>query len=170
VGGVFVNVGDYRSNGYRAVYEQRLGNHIETLVAYTVGDSLCTRDLAHRTLTADLQGVFKPVPSSSLAGRVSARIPATQTRVTTSYEWVQRGRVTMVDPHGQADLQLQPYFDVEVRQPLPALAFLPARIEAIADFRNFLAQGYSPVSQSGDTPLLLSSAYRSVRGGFSVEF
>jgi len=60
--------------------------------------------------------------------------------------------------------------DVQIHQPLPALAFLPAHIEAIADFRNFLAQGYSPVSQSGESTLLLGSTYKSIRGGLSVEF
>jgi hypothetical protein len=105
-----------------------------------------------------------------LAGRVSARVPVTRTRVTTSYEWLQRGRVTVADPQGQVDMQLQPFLDVQVRQPLPALAFLPAHIEAIADFSNFLAQGYSPVTQPGESTLLLGSAYKSIRGGFSVEF
>ena len=170
VDGIFVNMGDYRSAGYRVTYAQRLGNHIETLVAYVVGDSLYANGVVNRAPQGDLQGMLKPVRSSSLAGRVSARFPVTQTRLTTSYEWVQRGRVTMVDPHGQTDLQLQPFLDVQIRQPLPALAFLPAHIEAVADFRNLLAQGYSPLTQSGEMTLLLSSAYRSVRGGFSVEF
>jgi hypothetical protein len=76
----------------------------------------------------------------------------------------------MVDPQGQADMQLQPYLDVQVRQPLPALAFLPAHIEAVADFRNFLAQGYAPLTQAGESALLLGSAYKSIRGGLSVEF
>jgi hypothetical protein len=170
VGGVFVNMGDYRSMGYRAVYEQRLGNHFETLVAYAVGDSLYAHGVVNQSSEEVLQGAVKPVRSSSLAGRVSARIPVTQTRLTTSYEWVQRGRVTLVDPQGQADMQLQPFLDVQIHQPLPALAFLPAHIEAIADFRNFLAQGYSPVTQSGESTLLLGSTYKSIRGGFSVEF
>jgi hypothetical protein len=170
VDGIFVNMGDYRSAGYRVAYAQRLGNHIETLVAYVVGDSLYAHGVLNRAPAGDLQGVLKPVRSSALAGRVSARIPVTQTRLTSSYEWVQRGRVTVVDPLGQADLQLQPFLDVQIRQPLPALAFLPAHIEAVADFRNLLTQGYSPLTQSREMTLLLSSAYRSVRGGFSVEF
>ena len=90
--------------------------------------------------------------------------------MTTSYEWVQRGRVTMVDPYGQADMQLQPFLDVQIRQPLPALAFLPAHIEAVADFRNFLAQGYSPVTQCRRIDSAAGSAYKSIRGGLSVEF
>ena len=170
VGGVFVNMGDYRSTGYRAAYEQRLGNHFEALVAYAVGDSLYAHSVVNHASAEILQGAVKPVRSSSLAGRVSARIPVTQTRLTTSYEWVQRGRVSLVDPQGQAEVQLQPFLDVQVHQPLPALAFLPAHIEAIADFRNFLAQGYSPVAQSGESTLLLGSTYKSIRGGFSVEF
>jgi len=170
VGGIFVNMGDYHSSGYRAAYLQRVGNHVEALVAYSVGDSLYAHGLVNHAPEGDLRGALNPVRSASLAGGVSARIPVTRTQLTTSYEWVQRGRVTMVDPYGQADLQMQPFLDVQVRQPLPALAFLPAHIEAVADFRNLLAQGYSPLTQSGEMALLLSSAYRSLRGGFSVEF
>ena len=169
-GGVFVNMGDYRSTGYRVAYAQRLGNHVETLVAYFVGDSLDARGVLRRAPAGELQGALKPARSPSLAARVSARIPVTQTRLATSYEWVQSGRVTMVDPQGQADMQLQPFLDVQIRQPLPALAFLPAHIEAVADFRNFLGQGYAPVAQCGESPLLLGSAYKSIRGGLSVEF
>ena len=169
-GGVFVNMGDYRSTGYRVAYAQRLGNHVETLVAYFVGDSLDARGAIRHSPAGDLQGSLKPARSPSLAARVSARIPVTQTRLSTSYEWVQSGRVTMVDPQGQADMQLQPFLDVQIRQPLPALAFLPAHIEAVADFRNFLGQGYAPVAQCGESPLLLGSAYKSIRGGLSVEF
>jgi len=168
--GIFVNMGDYRSSGYRAAYTQRLGKRVEALVAYVVGDSLYARAVVNHAPEGDLQGVLKPVRSASLAGRVSARIPVTRTQLTSSYEWVQRGRVTMLDPYGQADLQLQPFWDFQIRQPLPALAFLPAHIEAVADFRNLLTQGYSPLTQSGEMALLLSSAYKSVRGGFSVDF
>ena len=170
VDGIFVNMGDYRSTGYRAAYAQRLGNHVETLVAYMVGDSLHAPGVVNRPPEGDLQGTLKPVRSPALAGRVSARVPVTQTRITSSYEWVQRDRVTMVDPQGQAELQLQPFLGVQIHQPLPALAFLPAHIEAIADFRNMLAQGYSPMTQTSEKTLLLSSTFKSIRGGLSVEF
>ena len=170
VGGIFVNVGNYSSAGYRVAFTERLGNRVETLVAYVAGDSLYAQGLLYRAPEAGLQGALRPVGSSSFAGRVSARVPVTQTRLTASYEWLQRGRVTVLDPYGQAQLQLQPFLDVQVRQPLPSLAFLPAHIEAVADFRDLLAQGYSPLTQCGEMTLLLSSAYKTVRGGFSVEF
>ncbi len=167
VDGIFVNMGDYHSSGYRLAYSQRVGNHLQALVAYSVGDSL---SVPRQAPEGESQGVLKPVRSASLGGGVSAKIPVTRTELTTSYEWVQRGRVTAADPYGAAESQLQPFFDVQIRQPLPALAFLPAHVEAIADFQNLFAQGYCPLNQSRETTLFLSSAYKSVRGGFSVEF
>jgi hypothetical protein len=168
--GIYLNMGDYHSTGYRAAYAQHLGRHLEALVAYTSGEALSAQEIAKQVPESNFQGAFKPARSSSLAGKVSTRIPVTKTELTTSYEWMQRGRVTAVDPYGQADWRLQPFLDVQVRQPLPSPAFLPAHIAAIADFRNLLSQGYSPLTQSGESTLLLGSVYTSIRGGFAVEF
>ena len=170
VNGIFINVGDYQSFGYRAAYLQRMGNSVEALVAYFVGNSMSAPGVVGPSPACSVQGMLRPVRSASLAERVSARMPVTHTQVIASYEWVQRGRVTMADPYGQADLELQPFLGVQIRQPLPALAFLPAHIEAVADFRNLCGQGYSSLTPPGEMPLLLSPAYRSIRGGFSVQF
>jgi hypothetical protein len=97
-------------------------------------------------------------------------LPRTHTKFITSYECVQRGRVTIVDPAGQANLELQPYLGVQIRQPLPTIAFIPVRIEALADFRNLLDQGSVRILQAGDQPMLLTPLYRSFRGGFSLLF
>jgi len=40
----------------------------------------------------------------------------------------------------------------------------------VAEFQNLLSQGYVPSSQGGERPLMLSSGYHAVRGGFSVQF
>ena len=71
---------------------------------------------------------------------------------------------------GRPVWRLQPYLGIQIRQPLPNLAFLPAKIEALADFRNLLGQGYTQFSQSGEDTLVLTPVYRSFRGGFSVQF
>jgi hypothetical protein len=168
--GVILNVGDYQASGLRAAYAQSFGNRIEALFAYASGDALAAQGpLVLRPLAA-LQDYLQDKRSTSLAGKVSARVPVTHTQVTSTYGWSQRGRVTAVDPYGQANSQLQPYLGVQIRQPLPNIAFIPARIEALADFRNLLAQGYVPLALAGEKPILLCSAYRSLRGGFSVQF
>jgi hypothetical protein len=106
--------------------------------------------------------------TQSFAVGITAKVPATRTRVTASYQWLPRGRVTDVDPAlGGADIQ--PYLNVQIRQPLPTVEFLPAHIEAVADFHNLLAEGYVPLTASEDR-LVLTPAYRSFRGGFSVQF
>jgi len=169
--GIVVNAGDYQSSGFRAVYSQTFGGHCEALVAYATGDALAAaRGPVVQGSRGNLQGVLHPEQTTSLAGKISAEIPVTHTRFITSYEWVPNDRVTLVDPYGQASLQIQPYLGVQIRQPLPTFAFLPAHIEALADFRDLLAQGYVPVGQAGQKPVLMSSGYRCFRGGFSVQF
>jgi hypothetical protein len=171
VNGVTLNAGQYQSSGIRAVYIHEFSGRVEMAAVYTSGDSLVVR--SSQSLTDDanetLREALSVKRSQSVAGKVTARIPGSKTQITTSYQWVQAGRVTGLDPYGQANLQMEPYLGIQIRQPLPTLAFLPAHIEALADFRNLLAQGYSPVSQSGEQ-LILTPVYRSFRGGFSVQF
>lgn len=170
--GVTVNAGDYQSAGFRGTISRRLGSHMETSFLYALGKALTVDAQSSRgpESTAELRKLLRADRSHTLAGKVSAQLPITRTQITTSYAWVQRGRVTGVDPYGQASLLLQPYLGIQIRQPLPTLAFIPAHIEALADFRNLLAQGYVAMSRSGDEPLILTPAYRSFRGGFSVQF
>jgi hypothetical protein len=168
--GVTMNTGNYNSAGVRAAYSQALGSHVQALVAYTLGDALAVEDSLIRATPDNIRGALQTKRTDSVAGKVATRIPVTRTMLVTSYGWMPAGRVTVVDPYGLGNLDLPPYLGVQIRQPLPTIAFLPARIEAIADFRNLLAQGYVPVAQGGQRPILLSSSYRYFRGGFSVQF
>ncbi len=170
--GVVFNAGDYRSSGLRATYSLCMGSRLEAAFDYTLGEALAVDSarLASDRAQGSFQGMLRPERSQSFGGKVSTRIPISSTRITTSYQWLQPGRLTGVDPYGQADLQLEPFLGVQIRQPLPTLAFLPAHIEALADFRNLLGQGSVPLPRSNGKPFLLTSAYRSFRGGFSVQF
>jgi len=169
--GVTLNGGDYTSSGVRATFLRNIGDRVEAAVVFTTGEALAVkpREAATNQAQGNLRQVLSTDRSQSVAGRVTARIPVTKTQITTSYQWIQGGRVTGLDPFGQANLQLEPFLGFQVRQPLPTLAFLPAHIEALADFRNLLAEGYMPVSQGGER-LILTPSYRSFRGGFSVQF
>ena len=61
-------------------------------------------------------------------------------------------RVTLVDPAGQAEFQVQPYLGLQVRQPIPTPSFLPVHIDAVADFQNLLSQGYVPAAKAARKP------------------
>jgi len=72
-----------------------------------------------------------------------------------------------VDAYGESLFQFDPYLHVGVRQPLPRFAL--GRWEAIADCDNLLAQG-SVSTSSRDGHLVLLPAFRTFRGGLSVQF
>ena len=59
--------------------------------------------------------------------------------------------------------------NVQLRQPLPPFPGMPGRLEANAELRNGLAQGYLPVSQGSQRVLLIQTP-RSLRGGLSFIF
>ena len=170
--GVMLNAGQYSSTGVRVAFTQRVGNHIIAALMYATGDALTVAP--GRALDVDavkhLNAALQPARSQIVAGKLSAQLPVTKTWVVASYGWVPQGSVTAVDPYGQASLEVLPYLGFQLRQPLPSMSFLPAHIEAIADFRNSLGEGYVKLARAGDEPLALTPACRSFRGGFSVQF
>jgi len=168
--GIVINGGNYQSAGFRAVYAQTFGSHVEVLGAYASGSALSTRGFVMQSSHPYSQGVLMPEQTHSLIGKITADLPATHTRFSTSYEWVPNDRVTLVDPAGQGNLQVQPYLGVQIRQPIPTPNFLPVHIDAVAEFQNLLSQGYVPAAQGGQKPVILSSGYHYIRGGFSVQF
>jgi hypothetical protein len=62
---------------------------------------------------------------------------------------------------------MDPYVHLGIRQTLPK--FGPGRWEAIANCDNILAQGYVSVN-SRDGRTMLVPAFRTFRGGLSVQF
>lgn len=170
-GGVTLNGGNYASSGVRVAVVRKLGRGAEALILYSSGEGLTVAPAAldNREAGGRLRYFLTQRPTHVLAGKFTARIPVSKTRITTSYEWLPEGSVNGIDPYGQASSEIQPFLNLQIRQPLPSPGFFPARIEALADFGNLLAEGYVPLSRSDDR-LLLTPAYRSFRGGFSVEF
>ncbi len=172
VDGVTLNAGDFNSSGLRVAVVRSWGSNVETVFAFSSGDTLTASNYdAVGNLNTDgvLRDFLRSRATQSFAAGITAKVPESHTRVTASYHWLPRGRVTDVDPSLDAGMDIQPFLNVQIRQPLPAIEFLPAHIEAVADFRNLLAEGYVPLTSSEDR-LTLTPAYRSFRGGFSVQF
>ncbi len=167
-GGMVINGGNYQSSGFRAVYARTFGSRLEVMGAYETGAALSAQ--GYNGSARYSQNFLTPRQTNALAGKITADLPGSRTRVSASYEWLPSEFVTMVDPAGQGNLQLQPYLGVEIRQPIPTPNFLPVHIDAVADFQNLLSQGYGVNARGGDKPVVLSSGYHSVSGGFSVQF
>jgi hypothetical protein len=63
-----------------------------------------------------------------------------------------------------------PGLNIYIRQPIPSGFNLPWHMEATADLRNMLAQGYLPLSLADGRRILLIQNPRSFRGGLSFIF
>ena len=61
-------------------------------------------------------------------------------------------------------------WNVSVRQPLPGIFGMGGRIEASAELRNALAQGYLSLATADGGRILLIQSPRALRGGFAFIF
>jgi hypothetical protein len=167
--GLNLNAGNYGASGLRASVSQSFGKHLQAEAAYAKGDALELSPLGARATR--FASLVCSRPSQSATAKLIAQLPATKTQVAASYDWLQRGSLTAVDPYGLADLNVAPFAGVEIRQTVPTGRFLAgAHVEAVAEFRNVARQGYVRVVSSGGAPIVLTPAYQSVCGGFSVQF
>jgi hypothetical protein len=89
------------------------------------------------------------------------------TKLTAGYKWISGPALSRVDPYGEMLYDVNPYLHVGIRQPLPWATL--GRWEANAECDNLLAQGYVSMNIR-DGQLLLVPAFRSFRGGLSLQF
>jgi hypothetical protein len=151
--------------GTRLMYQERVIENVELTAVYSFAEAL-TAGVSNAASSG--RTVFLPAYRHSVAGSVSATMPLLSTKVGASYKWLSGPVVSRQDMFGEAALGIDPNLSFSVRQPLPS--FLNAgRWEAMADFRNVLAQGYLTVD-GRDTRTVYAPVLRSLRGGLSFQF
>ncbi|MGE5646616.1 MAG: carboxypeptidase-like regulatory domain-containing protein [Acidobacteriota bacterium] len=167
-----MNAGRYRSVGYMLSVAQQVGSHLEATVAYGSGRALTVpggpREGDLRTLE-ELRDAIRTGRRHSVTMRVAGTLPASGTQFISSYQW---SDVTALNPaHMYLTQRMREGLglNVSVRQPIPYFGGLPGHLEATAEMRNLLAQGYTPLNYAGRRVYLMQSA-RSVRGGLSFIF
>ena len=162
------NGGTLSTTGVRVVYSRRLVQDLTATADYAFGGVL---DTEHPALDwADVQESLQTVRRHAVTGKLAGNLPGAKTRWIASYKWTSGEALTPVDLFNASPGQADPYLNLFLRQPLPAVGFLPGHMEALFDIRNLLAQGYIPVvSRDGQTVYLVQSA-RSIRGGLSFTF
>lgn len=170
-----LNAGDFGSSGAQVTYERSLWRHTELGVMYAFGNALAARGSGQSARSvafnpANLPDYLRSELTQTVSGKFSTVVPHLKTRVITTYGWLPAGRITIVDPYGQARMDFQPFWGLQLRQPLPKIDILPLQIVAIADFRNLLGQGSVSLPEANGGSLVLTPAYRTVRGGFAVQF
>jgi hypothetical protein len=149
--------------GGRVALREKLGDDLELTGIYAFSGALVPVE----DLDGGLRDGLRNAQRQSLAAKITAKIPRTGTHLTAGYKWISDTALSRVDPYGEAAYQVSPYLNVGIRQPLPRMLF--GRWEASAECDNVLAQGYFSLN-TRDGQLLLVPAFRSFRGGVSLQF
>jgi hypothetical protein len=157
--------GSSNSWGTRVTFKEKVSDDLEFTAAYAYAGAL---SLSESVSSVDLRGALQTRYRSSLAGRVSGRMPRLGTRMVVSYKFVDGSVISHQDLFGESQNGIEPYLHVSIRQPLPRVLFL-GRVEALADLQNLLAQGYVAMT-SRDGRATLLPATRTFRGGLSFQF
>jgi hypothetical protein len=155
--------GSSSSWGTRVALREKLDGDVELTAVYSFGGALAPLDGAE----GSLRDTLRTAQRHSFGASVSAKVPHVGTKVNAGYKWVNGVTVSRVDAYGESLFQFEPYLHLSVRQPLPRFAL--GRWEAIADCENLLAQG-SVATSSRDGHVVLLPAFRTFRGGLSVQF
>jgi hypothetical protein len=166
---------DYFSNGFaydggasgnwgmRVAVREKLSDSTEVTAVYAYAGALSPGDLVESSTRDSLQNAMH----HSVGANISTKVPHIRTKVNAGYKWVGGEVVTRLDSYGESLFQMEPFLHVGIRQPLPK--FGPGHWEAIANCDNLFAQGYVSVNTQ-DGHALLVPAFRTFRGGLSVQF
>jgi hypothetical protein len=163
------NIGSFHRIGYDAGVKQMLGDRAE--VSVMAGRAGVLTAPGSDSSYADSQTLRAGIGQGQRAWvtiRVAGTLPRAGTRISANYGWTDF-RVLMpvhlfVTQTGNQDIGV----NLHISQPLP-LMHMPWRMEATADLRNLLAQGYLPLGGPGSRTILTNSP-RLVRGGLNFVF
>jgi Carboxypeptidase regulatory-like domain len=166
------NAGDFHSAGYSASVTQQLGEHVSAALIFgSMGGLTATPGEIVSSSPDDLRAMIHAGRKRAATGRIVATSPWTGTHMIASYQW--NGDRNWAMPGHLYTIQAVrplPGLNVMVRQPIPGLGVLPWRMEATADLRNLLAQGYLPLGMINGQQVVLVETPRSFRGGLSFIF
>jgi hypothetical protein len=149
--------------GGRIALREKLSDDLELTAIYAFSGAL----VPVAEMDGGLREGLRTAQRQSVATKITAKIPQTRTHLTAGYKWINDTALSRVDPYGEAAYQVSPYLNVGIRQALPRMLF--GRWEASAECDNLLAQGYFSLN-TRDGQLLLVPAFRSFRGGVSLQF
>ena len=151
--------------GTRMVYREKLSNNLEVAGVYAWAGALAANNQS--APLAELRDMVQTRYRHSVAARVAGKVPKSKTELAASYKWIDGTVLTRQDVYSETAMGIDPNLSLTIRQPLPS--FRKGHWEALADFRNMLAQGYVSL-EGADGRMLVMPVERSFRGGVSFQF
>jgi Carboxypeptidase regulatory-like domain len=159
--------GDFSTTGARIVVERKILDQLTATLDYSSGGAV-TADSAINW--QNLAQSMSTVRQHSVGAKVSGYLPSTGTRWIASYKWTSGTAISPVDAFNASPGQTDPFLSVFIRQRLPGTSFIPAKMDALIDLRNLLAQGYVPIVGPDGRIVYLMQSARSLRAGLAFTF
>jgi outer membrane receptor protein involved in Fe transport len=171
-GNSIFNAGNLESYGYQASVTQNFGELFSaTLVYGSMGALTVDRHELVSDNPDELRSMIRAGRKHAATLRVAATVPGSGTHMIASYQFTADHQWAMPgNMYSTQSIRPIPGLNVYIRQPLPRLPILPWRMEATADLRNLLAEGYLPLTMADGQQAVLVQTPRSVRGGLSFIF
>ncbi|MDQ1469419.1 MAG: hypothetical protein QOJ99_899, partial [Bryobacterales bacterium] len=164
------NAGRFEATGYTASVTQDLGEGYKLTATYGTVGVMAPRSNIPVASADDLRSFMAASQRPAFTLRASGTVRQTGTRFVASYQWADYGSALPGPQFLTQSARSGPGLNFMVRQPFPSIPGVPWRIEASAEMRNLLAQGYLPVNMADGRNLLLVNTPRSVRAGLSFVF
>jgi hypothetical protein len=165
------NAGDYQTIGYTGAVTQKLGEDFDVTVMYgSVGVLVPHPGELTSGNPDELRSMIRASRRNAVSTRGSGTVPKSGTHFIASYQWMDQRSATPGHMYSTQAMRPEAGLNIYVRQPIPTFFSLPWRLEANADLRNLLAQGYLPLSYTDGRRILLVQTPRSFRGGLSFIF
>ena len=169
------NVGNYHRIGYTAAAKRSLTDHLDGSVAVGSTGALAMDPVqadssASANPAAGIRSAIHERQSPWMTASVATTIPVSGTRIQSSYGWTDPRELMPDHFYMTGDVSQSIGWNVRIRQPLPFFPGLAGRLEATAELRNMLAQGYLPLTDAAGHKALLTNAPRAVRGGLAFIF
>ena len=165
------NAGGYQSNGYMASVSRNFGESLKLNLMYGSGDAL----VADRSEIAggspdDLRSMIRRGRRQSVTTEATGALARTGTQYIASYQWTDRHALTPTHYYATQGARSEAGLNIYIRQPIRTFSFVPLHMEASADLRNLLAEGYLPFAYPNGQQVVLMHTPRSFRGGISFIF
>ena len=163
------NAGRFDTMGYLGTVTQDLNQDFKVSASFgSNGVMIPTRT----TLSSaeDLRKVMQAGNRPAVTLRASGTIKQSGTKFVASYQWTNYQSALPLPQFATQSIRSGPGMNIMLRQPIPSPPGIPWRVEATAELRNMLAQGYLGLAMTDGRPLLLVNTPRSVRGGRAFVF
>jgi len=155
------------TTGVRVVIQHKISGDLTATFDYANGGAVTADSLV---AFQNLAQALATSRENSVGAKLAGFVPVSHTRWIASYKWTSGNTLSAVDAFNASPGQTDPYLSIFIRQPLPSSSLVPAKMEALLDMRNVLAQGYLPANGQDGRTVYMVQAARSLRGGLAFTF